>query len=192
MGNNDYTDKISVEQVSDSIECVRCRRLLKLYVTSCILLLFLLAALLCIINTGGYDKHRVLVTSSIICAMYAVIYSLLIWQIISSANRTKAIKKGVGKLPVYKVVFDRIRKSVWTGSRFVLEIPDGSGNTVETLPIFSAVETKKSSGGTYTPVQSLHVDNFIGKKVFIMYDPDKNKVYVLGLADYFALPTDTL
>ena len=103
----------------------------------------------------------------------------------------KTMERGVGTLPIYKVVFSEIHKSRWSnGVRFVVEIPDGSGTTVKTRDMFSSNKPATlTKSRTYIP--TLYVDDFRGKEVLIMYNSNKNKVYVLGLAEKFSLPLDT-
>ena len=43
---------------------------------------------------------------------------------------------------------------------------------------------------TYVP--TLYVDDFVGKEVLVMYNPTKNKVFVLDFAENYSLPTNTL
>ena len=189
MDTNNYTGKITVEQVTNSIECIRCRRFVKFYATMAILMLLELAALLYIISIRDDLYHRFEV-SCILCAVFGFTFILMIWQIVYNVRRIKSVESGVGSLPVYKVVFENVRSGFWNGTRLVVEIPDGNGKTAETRPMFVTQKPANLTAKPRTFIPTLYVDDFIGREVLVMHNPENNKLYLLGLADNFALPTD--
>lgn len=186
MDQTNYTNVISFEQVSDSIECTRCRKYVKLYVILSVVLAIELALLLYILSIRD-DLYHTVEISWILGAVFGATLILMLSQIVYNVMRTRAIERGVGILPIYKVVFDNVVGSVWTGARFVVEIPDGSGVTLKTRPLFAST---KPAGipRARTFIPSLYADDFLGKEVFVMYNPNANKIYVLGLAENFNLP----
>ena len=189
MDKTNYTNHISIEQVSDSIECIRCRKFVKFYAILCIVLL-LEVALLAYIFSIRDDLQHVLECYCILGAMFGSALVLMLSQIIYNLCRIKAIQRGVGMLPVYKVVFENIHNSIWRGTSFVLEIPDDSGSKVQTRAMFITTKPADLTRKPRTYVPSLYVDDFKGREVLIMYNPDRKKAYVLDFAANFNLPTE--
>ena len=190
MDQTNYTNKINVEQVADSIECTRCRKFVKFFIFLSIFMLVEVAVLayLISINDNVQNKFEV---SCILGAMFGSAFVLMLSQIIWNASRKRTIERGVGTLPIYKVVFEHIVKSEWNGTKFVVEIPDGSGTTAKTRPMFVSSKPANLSRPSRTYIPTLYVDDFVGREVLVMHNPDKNKIYVLGLAENFTLLTDT-
>ena len=191
MDQTNYTNKISIEQVSDSIECVRCRRFAKFYAVTCVVLLLEVALIVYLLSLNDEMQNKVEVYA-ILGAMFGVGFLGNISLIIYNVSRLKTIERGIGVLPIYNILFENVKTSEMKGTRFVLEIPDGSGKIVETRPMFLTMKPDSLTRKPRTLVPSLYVDDFRGKEVLVMYNPDKNKVYVLDLADNIALRTDSL
>lgn len=191
MDQTNYTTKLLPEQVSNSVECTRSRKYARFYAFLCVVLLLEVAVLGYILNVRDDLQHKVEVYA-ILCAMFGWVLLLMISQIIYHICRIKAIENGVGTLPVYKVTFENVNTSIWRGTCFVVEIPDGSGNFVKTRPIFMSQKPTNLIRPNRTFIPALYVDDFRGREVLVMYNPTKNKVCVLGLAENFSLPVDML
>ena len=191
MNDYNYTNKISAEVVANSIECVRCRRFAKFYAVTCAVLLAEFALIVYLLNIGE-NLNNGLEVYCILGAMFALALVGILYLIISNVSRLKAIERGVGVLPVYKIIFETVKTSEMKGTRFILEVPDGSGKTVETRAIFLPTKPQNLTGKPRTLVPPLYVDDFVGREVLVMYNPDKNKAYVLDFADNYDLPTDTI
>ena len=190
MNDYNYTNQISAEKVSNSIECVRCRRYAKFFAVACAVLLVELALIIYIFNIDE-DLNNGVEVYCLLGAMFGLGLVGVLYFIISNVSRLKAIERGVGVLPVYKVVFETVKTSEIKGTRFILEVPNGSGKTVETQAIFLSNKPNNHTGKPRTLVPPLYVEDFVGKEVLVMYNPDKNKVYVLDFADKYNLTTDT-
>lgn len=192
MDQTNYTNKINVTQVTDCVECTRCRKFVKFFTVISIVLLIEFAALFYLISINENVENK-LTAICILAAMFGSAFILAISQIIWNVNRMRAIERGVGTLPIYKVVFERehVVKSEWNGTRFVFELPDGSGTTVKTRPMFASTKPANLIRPPRTFIPTLYADDYIGKEVFVMYNPDKNKLYVLDFAENVTVLIDS-
>ena len=190
MDNKNYTDNITVEQVANSIECVACRRRAKFFGFTIIVWLLEVALIVYILGITSEKKDDVTVY-----VMLGVMFGLglfaILFLVFYYASRVKTIESGVGVLPVYKTVFDNVKTRETKGTCFAVEIPDGSGKVVQTNLLFQA-KKPVNQGRSFALVPPLYVDDFIGREVLVMYNPKKNKIYLLNLADKFNLPIDTI
>ena len=190
MDQTNYTNKISAEQVADSIECVACRKRAKFFGVTLMVWFVEVALITYLLSITGERKDDVTMYA-LLGVMFALGLAAIVYLIINYASRVKTIERGVGVLPIYKVVFENTVKSSNGGICFAVEIPDGSGKVVQTNMSFLA-NKPDNLGKSFALVPPLYVDDFMGKEVLVMYNPDKNKMYLLGLAANFTLPTDTL
>ena len=189
MDQNNYTDKITIDQVTSSIECTRSRKFVKFYVFLSVIMLLEVAVLAYIFSINDNLQNKV-EASCLLGAMYGLAFVIMLTQIVYNVCRIKSIERGVGTLPIYKVAFEKVVTSVWGGTRFVLEIPNGSGVTVRTRPMFVSVKPANITKPRAL-IPTLYVDDFIGKEVLVMYNSVRNKVYVLDFAYRFDLSADT-
>ena len=191
MDQTNYTNKITIMQVTESIEYTRYRKLAKFFTFTCVVLILELALVLYLINTLD-GLQNTFESSIILSVMFGVIFIMTVALIASFVVNMKTIERGVGVLPVYKVVFQDTYKSNWSaGVRFIVEIPDGSGATVKTREIFSPSKPANLTNKSRTLVPALYVDDFVGKEVLVMYNPKRNKIYILGIAENYSFPIDT-
>ena len=189
MVNNNYTNAITVEQVSNSIECVRCRRFAKFFGFTLIVWALEVALIAYILSTTS-ERADDVTMYALLGVMFGLGLVAIIFMINYYAGRVKTIERGVGVLPIYKVVFDKTVSSERAGTSFAVEIPDGSGKVVQTNMSFLP-NKPENTGKSFALVPPLYVADFIGKEVLVMYNHDKNKIYVLDFADKYNLTTDT-
>ena len=188
MDNNNYTNNVTVEQVSNSIECVACRRLAKFFGFALIVWL-LEVVLIPYLLSFKSEKHNEVIVYAMLGVMFALGLAATLFMICHYASRVRTIERGVGVLPIYKVVFDKTVSNERAGTLFAVEIPDGSSKVVQTN--LSFLPNKPDNvGKSFALVPPRYVADFIGKEVLVMYNPDKNKIYVLDFADKY-LTTDT-
>ena len=185
MDQTNYTNTISVEQVSNSIECFACRRRAKFFAFT-LIVWALEVALIAYILSITSEKKDDIAMYALLGVMFGLGLVAILYLISYYARRVKTIERGVGVLPIYKVVFEKTVSSERTGTSFAVEIPDGSGKVVQTNMPFQA-KKPDNIGKSFALVPPLYVDDFVGREVLVMYNHDKNKIYVLGLADNFAL-----
>ena len=189
MDYNNYTNKISAELVADSIECFACRKRAKFFGFTLIVWAIEVALITYILSITSEKKDDVTMYV-ILGVMFGLGLVAILFMINYYAGRVKTIERGVGVLPIYKVVFEKTVSSERTGTSFAVEIPDGSGKVVQTNMSFQP-KKPDNLGKSFALVPPLYVDDFFGREVLVMYNPDKNKIYVLGLAENFTLPADT-
>ena len=188
MDQTNYTNKISVMQITEGIEYTRYRKLAKFFALACIVLAMEIGMILFILSLDDDMKDpTVIITLSVFFGLGLL---LTVSQVITYVVKMKIIENGVGVLPVYKVAFGHTYKGAWSvGVRFVVEIPDGSGVKLKTRDLFVSHKPKNfTKSRTYVP--TLYVDDFLGKEVLVMYNPKRKKIYVLDLAENISLPID--
>ena len=190
MDETNYTNNISPMQVTESIEYARYRKMTKLSTFACVALAIEISFILYVLNIVG-DFENTFLVSVLLGVMFGLAFIMSASVIATNVVKMKIIERGVGTLPVYKVVFNETYKSAWSaGLRFVVEIPDGSGRKVKTRDMFSPNKPSNIiKSRTY--LQTLYADDFRGREVLIMYNPRNNRIYVLDYANRFSLPTET-
>lgn len=188
MDCTNYTTNITVMQVMDGVEYTLYRKLLKCFALACLTLTLEAALLMFAFRLSSVQPSMevIIMMGSLFGAGFVVTFL----PVVAYRMKMGAIERGVGVLPVYKVVFEQTASSSWyRGVKFVVKVPYSGGKTVKTRVAFLLRKPKRTSLARMI-VPAFYADDFRGKEVLVMYNPKRNKMYVLDFAKNFSLPTE--
>ncbi|MBE6959533.1 MAG: hypothetical protein E7448_02270 [Ruminococcaceae bacterium] len=122
---------------------------------------------------AGDNMVAALLTGGILSAVFGVVFAILVAK---SLGQNKKLLKNYDRYELYSVQLDTpvVSKSYRRFAYFVLRFNDREGTQIicQTNPIFGLADT-----------QLFPLREYRDKTVDVLYDPRRNKAYVLGISE---------